>query len=126
MAKVAPMICRAMRRMNYRTAVAMLGMATAVSMAASAGNYSETFTSTSAEGLRTTTVSYTDLDLVSTEGRATLEHRISRAAREVCGSSNFREAGSLRQATENKSCYESAIARAMEQVSSPQLAAISL
>ena len=105
---------------------AVIGMATAVSMAASAGNYSETFISTSAEGLRTTTVSYADLDLVSTEGRATLEHRVSKAAREVCGSSNFREAGSLRRATENKSCYESAVARAMEQVSSPQLAAINL
>jgi UrcA family protein len=105
---------------------AVIGIATAVSMAASAGNYSETVISTSAEGLRTTAISYADLDLVSTEGKATLEHRISRAAREVCGPSNYREAGSLRRATENKSCYESAVARAMEQVFSPQLAAISL
>ena len=104
---------------------AVFGVVSAVSMAVTAGDYSETIVSTSAEGLRTTTVSYADLDLVSTEGMATFEHRVSNAARKVCGSTHFREAGSLRRATENKSCYKSAVARAMEQVSSPQLAAIS-
>lgn len=44
--------------------------------------------SASASGLRTTTVSYADLDLRSAPGRATLNHRIANAARAVCVSAN--------------------------------------
>jgi UrcA family protein len=103
---------------------AVFAISAGLSMAVSAGNYSETVVTTSAEGLRTTTVSYADLDLASTQGKEALEHRVSKAAREVCGSSHFREAGSVSRAVENKSCYENAMAQAMKKVSSPQVASI--
>ena len=103
---------------------AVIGIAAGVSMAASADGYGETYVSTTAEGLRTVNVSYADLDLTHATGRDTLEHRISQAAKKVCGSSNLRVAGSLRQASENKSCYRDTMAQSLSQVSAPQIAAI--
>lgn len=104
---------------------AVFGIVASVSMAASAGNYSETFISTTAEGLRTATVSFADLDLTRSEDQEVLHERLSSAAKQVCGSTSVRETGSLSAAAENKSCYEQAMDSAMSQASSSQVAVVS-
>lgn len=101
---------------------AVLGVAASVSVAASAGDYSETRVTTSAEGLRTTSVSYVDLDLSSAQARDTLERRLTRAALKVCGSPYRGTAGSLAQAVENQSCSDNAVAEAMRSISATQVA----
>ena len=97
-------------------------IAASVSMTAAAESYSETTVSTSAQGLQTLTVSYADLDLSSADAKETLYYRLSGAARKVCGSSDFRRTGSVRQAAENKSCYENTLAEALSQTSAAQVA----
>ena len=103
----------------------MIGLAAAISTGAMAEGYSETHVSTTAEGLRTMTVSYADLDMSDPQGKEILELRISRAARNVCGSPSIREVGSLRRATENKECYDSAVANAETQASAAQMVVVS-
>lgn len=61
-------------------------------------------------------VSYADLNLASDAGMATLLSRIERAADEVCGSTNYRLAGGLNQASQNAQCKEEAIAAALSQL----------
>lgn len=62
-------------------------------------------------------VSY-DLKAVATEkGRAELERQVRRAAGRVCGPRNLREAGSLTAMRHNRSCFNAAVAKAMESVS---------
>jgi UrcA family protein len=80
---------------------------------------------TSAEGFRTTTVSYADLDLNNAEARKTLNFRISRAAEKVCGSVSRRSVGSLAQASKNRSCYNSAMDEAMRNLSDGQISVVS-
>ena len=103
---------------------AAFALVATVSMAANAGTYDETLVSTSAEGLRTITVPYEDLDLSNATGQETLAARISTAARRVCGTTDYREAGSLRQASDNKVCYQNAMAQAMSATLAPQFAVI--
>ncbi|MEL7043900.1 MAG: UrcA family protein [Pseudomonadota bacterium] len=61
-------------------------------------------------------VSYADLNIGSEAGMATLLGRIERAANEVCGSTNYRLAGGLNQASLNAQCKEEAIAAALSQL----------
>lgn len=63
-------------------------------------------------------VSYRDLDLATTEGRARLEARIASAARRLCSVDGERDLGRLMSA---KACYRSAMASAQ-----PQLAALTM
>jgi len=97
------------------------GIAASVAMTAAADNYGETTVSTSAKGLQTMAVSYADLDLSTAEAQETLYYRISRAARKVCGSSDFHRIGSIKLAAENKSCYENAMAEALSQTNPSQI-----
>jgi UrcA family protein len=92
---------------------------------AMAGSTNETVVTTSAEGFRTATVSYTDLDLNNAEARETLNFRISSAAKKVCGSADKSLAGSLAQAAKNRSCYSSAVDQAMRTLSDGQIAIVS-
>lgn len=102
---------------------AVLLSAATVSLAVRADNYSETFTRTSADKLPAVTVSYADLNLDSSAGQEALRHRINEAARQVCGPDHWREAGSLRQVSQNRKCRELALSRAMSQLPVQQLAA---
>ena len=101
---------------------AVFAVAASVSFAASAGDYSEVHVTSSAEGLRTTTVSYADLDLSSVEAQETLRLRLNRAALKVCGSPHLRIAGSLARAAQNQSCSDKAVAEAMHAISASQMA----
>jgi UrcA family protein len=66
-------------------------------------------------------VSYSDLDLSTTDGARTLYTRISRAARDVCP---FEDAVDLPRVAKNRACREAAIERAVSAVNSTQLAAV--
>lgn len=60
------------------------------------------------------TVSYGDLNLASSQGRAVLARRVEAAARQVCGTTSFRNAGGLRTAAANRRCVGEAIAAALD------------
>ena len=104
---------------------AVFSIASVVSMATSAAGYSETIVTTTAEGLRTTSVSYADLNLSDPQDKDILERRVRLAAQKVCGSDNWRVAGSVRQASANKSCSRAAVAGAVDMSASSQVALVS-
>lgn len=66
-------------------------------------------------------VSYGDLNLATEQGSLILYGRIVHAARAVCAVEDIRD---LRAVVAAKSCRQRAIARAVEQVHSPMLAAV--
>mgnify|MGYP001103103150 CR=1 FL=1 len=59
------------------------------------------------EQQRTASISYTDLDLSTEDGRATLDQRIDRAARQVCELDRVQTGSRLRN-REARACYEQA------------------
>ena len=62
-------------------------------------------------------ITYNAADLTSQYGRERLERLIRRAAEQVCGSSQYRVAGSLAQAAENRKCYRDAVEEALGSIS---------
>lgn len=66
-------------------------------------------------------VSYSDLDLTTSEGTHELYKRLANAAREVCPYPNAR---SLSEVAVNHSCREAAIAKAVREVNAPALVAL--
>ena len=67
-------------------------------------------------------VSYSDLDLSSEAGLATLYQRIRGAADAACGPRHsLVEAGSLRRLSENRKCYDELYAKFVKQVTERQL-----
>jgi UrcA family protein len=71
----------------------------------------------------TMVVSYGDLNLSTTEGNATLLQRITTAARRVCPLEDSRN---LARAAYSNSCRAEAVARAVHDINSPQLAALAV
>jgi UrcA family protein len=69
----------------------------------------------------TVVVSYSDLDLSTTDGANALYKRISAAAHKVCP---FEDAIQPLQVAANKSCRSAAIARAVSTVNNAKLAAV--
>jgi UrcA family protein len=76
-----------------------------------------------ADGAATVKVAFSDLNLASDQGNSTLYARISAAAREVCqvDRADIRDLARYAQA---RSCEAQAIAKAVQAVHSPRLAAI--
>ena len=103
---------------------AVFGIAAGMSGMASAGDYTETLVTTSSEGVRSASVSYADLDLNDVHARDTLHYRISDAAEKVCGSTNRAAAGSLAQASKNRSCQNDAMDEAMRSLNAGQVAVV--
>jgi UrcA family protein len=66
-------------------------------------------------------VSYGDLNLATSAGASTLYKRISTAAHEVCP---FEDSKQPRQMAYNHECRAAAIARAVHDINSPQLATL--
>lgn len=62
------------------------------------------------------TIAYSSAELNSYIGKASIESQIRQAARQVCGSVILREAGSLKNARSNQSCYVSAVEDAMSSI----------
>ena len=74
--------------------------------------------------VQTVSVPYYSAELGDAEGLASLHARIRSAAREVCGPTGLRQAGSLSMSSRNRQCYEDAVDAAVSQIGSGQLAAI--
>jgi UrcA family protein len=74
-------------------------------------------------GVPTLVVSYGDLNLSTTEGNAALLQRITTAARRVCPLEDSRN---LARAAYSNSCRAEAVARAVHDINSPQLAALAV
>lgn len=68
-------------------------------------------------------VAYGDLDLATTEGTSTLYGRLVAAARTVCGASGI-DNRDLHAVAIERSCERRAISHAVDDVHSPQLAAL--
>lgn len=68
-------------------------------------------------------VAYGDLDLATTEGTSTLYGRLVAAAHTVCGASGV-DNRDLRAVALERSCERRAISHAVDDVQSPQLAAL--
>ena len=114
-----------MKNVTKTICAAVFGITVGMSGMATAGSYNETVVTTSAEGFRTTTVSYADLDLNKASARESLNFRISSAAEKVCGSKNRSSVSSLAQASKNRSCYNNAMEEAMRNLSNGQVAVVS-
>ncbi|MDO8860621.1 UrcA family protein [Haliea sp. E1-2-M8] len=113
-------------QINNRIAALVLSLGSCLAASAMAGSYQEA-TLVQAHGMetRTASVSVADLNLSSVEGRDALHGRLSQAAREVCGPTDYRVAGSIRVAANNRACQKSAVAGALAQVNAGQIASIS-
>ena len=102
--------------------VAALTLTAGLSSQAAAGAMDETFVQGAA--VPTRTVTFDRAELASVQGRARIERRIENAAEAVCGSTDYREVGSLTIAGKNKVCIEQAVASALSQVGADQVATI--
>jgi UrcA family protein len=58
-------------------------------------------------------VSYSGYDLKTVAGKEMVERKIKQAAHEICGSTDFSQSRSLRQAKQNQVCFDDAVANAM-------------
>jgi UrcA family protein len=114
-----------MNKVTKTICAAVFAITAGISTVASAGSTNETVVTTSVEGFRTATVSYTDLDLNNADARQTLNFRISSAAEKVCGSVNRASVSSLAQVSKNRSCYNRAMDEAMRNLSDGQVAVVS-
>ena len=99
-------------------------VATSFAGTANAGSEEGSNVGVTSTGLRTVTVSYSDIDMADAKAQKVLHRRLSRAAERVCGSSHIRDVGSLSRAAKNKECFEGAMSGALRHVSSAQLASI--
>jgi len=59
-------------------------------------------------------VAYSAAELNSVTGRARIENKIRQAANKVCGKVSIRQPGSVRQAMKTKTCFNDAVAKAMD------------
>jgi UrcA family protein len=66
-------------------------------------------------------VKYTDLDLATDSGNQALYQRIATAAKQVCPAETTRD---LKQFASSRACQAAAIRQAVDEVSSPRLAAV--
>jgi len=61
-------------------------------------------------------VYYGDLNLASMSGQRVLQQRIASAARQVCGTTSFRNAGGLSRAAANQRCRDDVITEALSTI----------
>lgn len=100
---------------NTVIATTMLGMLAGTAMQATAGDTTEIFGASLATKVEKT-VNISDLNLNSAQGQEVLHRRLSRAAAQICGATDYRRAGGLAQASRNKQCAEQALARSLSKV----------
>lgn len=70
------------------------------------------------------TVSYSQAELKSAQGRQNVYERIQEASRDLCGSSNVRLASSMIRATARTECYEGTLTAAVERLDVPSITAL--
>jgi UrcA family protein len=101
---------------------ATLSLALSFSAVASAETTSAEFVNDAAVKVQSVSVTYARAELSTEDGRAELYSKLRQAARQVCGPSGLREAGSLNIASRNRKCYEDALAASLSQVGTGQIA----
>lgn len=101
---------------------AALTLTAGVSVNASAGSVNETVVHGNAVPAQT--VTFKQSELATSEGMDAVEQRVRRAAEKVCGSTDYRIAGSLNVSAKNKECQSQAVAQAMTQITNESLASI--
>ena len=104
--------------------IASLSIATSFAVPAAAEDTPRAAIPEAGTGIQSISIQYAPAVLSTDEGRANLYGKIKHAAGQVCGPTGLREAGSLAIASRNRKCVEDAMAAAMGQVDSSQLAAI--
>jgi UrcA family protein len=103
--------------------IAAFGLATSLAIPVAAEEAPEAATPEAGTGIQSISIQYAPVALSTDSGRAKLYGEIKHAAREVCGPTGLREAGSLTIASRNRKCTEQAVSAAMVQLGSSQLAA---
>ncbi len=86
-----------------------------------AGSLGVAQATTTGDDVPTMVVQYGDLNLATEAGARTLYRRLATAARQVCP---FEDSKSPREMAYNNTCRAQAIARAVHEINSPQLAAL--
>ena len=66
-------------------------------------------------------ITFEKSDVMSAEGRATIEREIRTAAKSVCGSADYSKERSLRVIAESRSCYHEAVTEALSNLGSGEL-----
>ena len=113
-----------MNRFINRTTLSAAALAVSLGtiMSANAEQVNETFVQ--APGVRSEAVTYSHTELASDAGRAAVERRIEKAAEKVCGLESYSIHGSLSRYGKAKECYGQAVAQAMSEVNTNQVASI--
>ena len=104
-----------------RSARGRIGLLIATSVLAGAAGIANAATPAPVDAVPSVAVSYSDLNIASAEGARTLYTRIAAAARQVCPLADARDA---EQVVSTHACRDAAIARAVHDINSPQLAAL--
>ena len=111
-------------RLYSATTAAAISLALGFSTQASAEE-TQAYVNPAAATTASVSINFAESDLATAEGRAVVEHKIKRAAEKVCGPTSYREAGSLAAASHNRKCVEAAMATAVSQLDSSQVATLS-
>jgi len=106
-------------------AAATISLVAGFSMSAAAGQFDETLVQGDSAEIQTVRVQYLPSDLATAEGREILHSRLRQAAKKVCGPTNLRDAGGLRNMSRNRQCYDQALQAAASQIGFDQVAVIS-
>ncbi len=104
--------------------IAAFSLATAFATQVAAEEISEASSADLGTGVHSISIAYAPAEVFSEVGRENLYGKIRHAAKEVCGPTGLREAGSLSMAVRNRKCYNEALAAAMGQVNASQLATV--
>ncbi len=102
--------------------IATLSITMSVAVPVAAERATEAVIPEAGTGIRTVSIQYAPTELSTDSGRAELYARIKHAARQVCGPTGLRDAGSLALASRNRRCAEQAVSDAMARVDSGRLA----
>ncbi len=100
----------------------LLGRAAVLAACLLSVSFGVAHAATTTDDVPTVVVAYSDLDLGTENGVRTLYKRISNAADQVCP---FEYTQDPKRLASFKSCRDAAIARAVRQIKSPALAALS-
>jgi len=106
-------------KFNYKTVIATTAFVALVSPFMASASIKSTQINNSE-----VTVVYSAAELSSQYGKARIKGLVRQAARQVCGETSLREAGSLRNLAANKTCFNDAVEKAMNTVEGPQLTSI--
>jgi UrcA family protein len=106
---------------NTVIATAMLGICAGAAMQASASETTEVFGAPMATKVATT-VTIADLNLNSAKGQEALHRRLSRAAEQLCGPTDYRRAGGLAQVKRNRECAVRSLSRSLSKINETAVA----